>query len=167
MITLTQNYQICHINIKNIYMQYMLLLCPLCTGTLTRKSSTIITLLPSPLQKSVKLSGCWIEMGMALYPSRSWAWRCARWDICPVRWSWRLSCNASTWTVSTHSLFFSVTSTGWLSQCVAAHVWGSESSWSLRNVLGGCLGEVLPFTTSKDEHEPSTSCTYTCLSGNP
>lgn len=102
MITLTQNYQICHINIKNIYMQYMLLLCPLCTGTLTRKSSTIITLLPSPLQKSVKLSGCWIEMGMALYPSRSWAWRCARWDICPVRWSWRLSCNASTWTVSTH-----------------------------------------------------------------
>lgn len=106
-------------------------------------------LLPSRLQKSVKLSGCWTGMGMALYPSRSWAWQCAPWDTCPVRWSWRLSCNALTWTVSPRCWFFSVTGGGGLSQCIAAHGFGSNNLQSPRKVWRGSC-ETLPFTTARN-----------------
>lgn len=127
----------------------MLLLCPMCSDALTRESSTIRTpLFPPPLQKSVKLSGCWTGMGMALYPSRSWAWQCVPWDTCPVRWSWRLSCNALTWMVSPRCWFFSVTGGGELSQCIAVHVFGSKSLRSPRKDWGGSH-EMLPFTTAR------------------
>ena len=36
---------------------------------------------------------------MGSSPSRSWAWPCALWGTCQVRWSWPSSCNAWTWTV--------------------------------------------------------------------
>lgn len=40
-------------------------------------------------------------MGTALSLSRSWAWPCALWGICPTRWNWRSSSRDWTWTVRT------------------------------------------------------------------
>lgn len=115
------------------------------------------SLLPSPLQKSVKLSGCWTGMGMALYPSRSWAWQCVPWDTCPVRWSWRLSCNALTWMVSPHCWFFSVTGGAGLSRCFAAHVFGSNNLWSPRKVWRGSCETAFHHSEERaDNREPST-----------
>lgn len=69
-------------------------------GAVVGKKCVIPACYASPLQRSERPSRCLTGMAMASSPSKSWAQPCVPWVTCPMRWSWRLSSNGWTWTVS-------------------------------------------------------------------